>query len=260
MTKLDEYVTTSKYYDASYTAKTNLVDLPFYIPLAENDGGPILEIGCGTGRVLLPIARKGIRITGVDQSESMLSVLRSKLKDEEPSVQANVRLEVGDMRKLDLAETYSLAIIPFRPFQHMHTLDDQLAALTSIKKHLRKDGRLVLDVFYPKFEKLTASIGKEILELSWKTEDGHTVERYFRKNSLDMTGQRFSGAMIYRTYRDGELIAEEDNELSMSFFTYPQMQTLFKLARFEVINVFGTFDRKPLQDDSPEMIFELKPE
>ena len=73
---VDSYSVTAKYYDGAYAAKQDLVDLPFYLDLAEQTVGPILEIACGTGRVLLPIARKGIEIHGVDNSRPMLKILR----------------------------------------------------------------------------------------------------------------------------------------------------------------------------------------
>jgi ubiquinone/menaquinone biosynthesis C-methylase UbiE len=82
----DTYEVMAKYYDGAYAAKKDLVDVPFYVELAKGMGGPVLEIACGTGRVLLPIAREGIEIHGVDNSPAMLRILRAHLKEEPPKV------------------------------------------------------------------------------------------------------------------------------------------------------------------------------
>ena len=129
------------YYDAAYAEK-DLVDRNFYLDLARKFGGPVLEMGCGTGRITLPVAREGIAVTGVDSSPSMLEVLRRKLDDEQESVKRAVQTIDGDFRTLELAGKFPLVMIPFRPMQHMYTTEDQLAALTSARRHLTEQGVL----------------------------------------------------------------------------------------------------------------------
>jgi SAM-dependent methyltransferase len=133
---VDSYSVTAKYYDGAYAAKQDLVDLPFYLELAEQTVGPILEVACGTGRVLLPIARKGIKIHGVDNSRPMLEILQNHLAREVTEVRERVTLHEGDMRDFRLGAQFPLVIIPFRPMQHMHTVEDQVCALTSAASHL----------------------------------------------------------------------------------------------------------------------------
>src|SRR5579863_3269467 len=124
---IDSYCVTAKYYDGAYAKKQDLVDLPFYLELAEQYGGPILEIACGTGRVLLPIARKRIEIHGVDNSRPMLNTLENGLAREDREVREKVTLHEGDMRDFRLGAEFPLVIIPFRPMQHMHTVEDQVS-------------------------------------------------------------------------------------------------------------------------------------
>jgi ubiquinone/menaquinone biosynthesis C-methylase UbiE len=112
---IDSYSVTAKHYDSAYAAKQDLVDLPFYLDLAEKTGGPILEVACGTGRVLLPIARKGIEIHGVDNSRPMLNILEKHLAREPQEVRQKVKIHEGDMRDFRLGSGYPLVIIPFRP-------------------------------------------------------------------------------------------------------------------------------------------------
>src|SRR5258708_12204561 len=84
MAAVDTYHVIAKYYDGAYAAKQDLVDLPFYLDLAEQSGGPVLEVACGTGRVLIPIARKGVEICGVDNSQPMLQALTENLARASP--------------------------------------------------------------------------------------------------------------------------------------------------------------------------------
>src|SRR5215471_11119498 len=90
----------AKYYDDAYATKADLVDRGFYVDLARQIGGPVLELACGTGRILLPIAREGIAIHGVDASPAMLRVLRQNLQREPKDVRELVSVFEGDIRTL----------------------------------------------------------------------------------------------------------------------------------------------------------------
>lgn len=257
---VDSYSVTAKYYEGAYAAKQDLVDLPFYLELAQRTVGPILEIACGTGRVLLPIARKGIEIHGVDNSQPMLKILRDGLAGEPHDVRLRVTLHEGDMRDFRLDAQYPLVIIPFRPMQHMLTVQDQLSALTTAASHLSDTGILAFDVFYPKFEMLTARIGEEVPEMEWTPSSDPTtvVRRYFRKESVDKINQIFSFTFIYRTFRAGEMVLEETEAFQLSYFTYPHLRALFLLAGLEPVAEYGSFAKAPLDNDAEQMIFLLR--
>jgi SAM-dependent methyltransferase len=259
----DSYDVSAKHYDDAYRTmaeKQALVDAPFYVDLAKRSGGPVLEIGCGTGRVLLAIAREGIAIEGVDNSAAMLGVLNRHLAAEPANVRDRVKLHEGDMRDLDLGRNFPLVIIPFRPLQHMYTHEDQLAALRTAAAHLSDGGRLAFDVFYPKFEVIPGGIGEEILELEWHLDGdpSKTVRRYFRKESYDKIAQTFNATFLFRLYYGESLVSEETEPLKMSYYTYPQMLGLFAMAGLEIMEQHGSFKKTPLDNSATEMIFVLK--
>ena len=122
-------------------------DVDFYVQAAAASGGPVLELGCGTGRILIPTARAGIEIVGLDAAAGMLDACRQRLQSEQPAVRERVRLHQGDMRHFDFGSRFRLVTIPFRPFQHLVTVEDQLACLGAIRHHLVPGGRLVFDCF-----------------------------------------------------------------------------------------------------------------
>src|SRR6185369_5757177 len=199
----DSYHVSAKYYEAAYAAKPGLIDIPYYLEVAQQIGGPVLEIACGTGRVLLSLARAGIEVCGVDNSVHMLHVLRENLSREPREVQERVSINAGDMRNFQLQRKFPLIVIPFRPMQHMHTVQDQVDALKTAAFHLNENGKLVFDVFFPKFEYLAEGIGKEIFELEWEhpSDPAKIMRRYFRKEAHDKINQNFRATFIYRTYR-----------------------------------------------------------
>jgi SAM-dependent methyltransferase len=257
---IDSYRVTAKYYDGAYAAKQDLVDLPFYLDLAKQSPGPMLEVACGTGRVLLPIARKGIAIHGVDNSRPMLKILENSLAREADEVRHRVTLHEGDMRDFRLGARFPLVIIPFRPMQHMHTVEDQVSALTSAAAHLSEAGILAFDVFYPKFDLITAKMGEEVLEFEWSpgADSTEAVRRYFRKESVDKINQIFYFTFIYRTLRAGELILEETEAFKLSYFTHPHLRALFLLAGLEPVAEYGSFAKTPLDNSAEQMIFLLR--
>ena len=259
-TGVQSYAVSARYYDQAYAAKKDLADLPFYLELAKRIGGPVLELACGTGRVLLAIAREGIAIHGIDNSEPMLGVLRAKLASEAKDVAEMVSIFEGDMRSFRSNQEFPLVIIPFRPMQHMYTVEDQRAALETAAFHLEDDGVLAFDVFYPRFDLIDSGIGQEMLELEWTdpADSSKRVRRYFRKESVDKINQNFSATFIFRTWQGGKLIAEETEPLKMSYYTYPQLRALFLLAGLEIVEEYGSFAKTPLDNDAQEMIFVLK--
>lgn len=256
----DTYQTIAKHYDAAYAEKQDLVDLPFYLDLAAQSSGPILEIACGTGRVTVPIARKGIEICGVDNSLPMLKVLHENLAREPEPVRRRVTVHEGDMRTVRLSRKFPLVIIPFRPMQHMFTVEDQVAALKTAAAHLTNDGIFTFDVFYPKLDLIWARIGEEVQEMEWTIDSDPTkvVRRFFRKDSVDKINQIFNFTFIFRTYQSGDLVLEETEAFKLCYYTYPHLRALFLLAGLESVAEYGSFAKTPLDNTAEQMIFILR--
>jgi SAM-dependent methyltransferase len=254
------YSISAKYYDDAYAVKPDLVDLPFYVELARQIGGPILEMGCGTGRVLLPIAREGIEIHGLDSSPAMLKIFRERIQNELEEGRNRITLHEGDMRQFRGQQRYRLVTIPFRAMQHMYTLEDQVAALKTAAFHLDKNGILAFDVFFPKFQLMDVGIGEEMLELEWpvKAHPGRIIRRYFKKDSVDKINQVFNFTFIFRTYDNEALVNEETEAFKLSYYAYPQLKALFELAGLQSVEEYGSFSKEPLNNDAKEMIFLLR--
>jgi SAM-dependent methyltransferase len=194
----EEYACTAEFYDhvVPYRERS---DVAFFVEAAKETQGPVLEVGCGTGRVLIPTARAGIDIVGLDLSNHMLAVCRERLLDEPEEVQSRVRLVQADMRSFALPQSFRLVTLPFRPFQHLETVADQLSCLACIHHHLDKGGRLVLDLFNPSLAYLTSdTLGQEIgEEPEFSMPDGRRVIRRAKIVARDYFNQVNQVELIY---------------------------------------------------------------
>lgn len=233
-------------------------DADFYVEAAVASGGPVLELGSGTGRVLIPTARAGVEVVGVDLSPAMLEVCRTRLLAEAPEVRARVRLIRDDIRTFELGERYRLITLPFRPFQHLTTVDDQLACLASVRRHLAEDGRLVFDLFNPSLEALVRDdLGREAgEEPEVVSPDGRRLIRRHRILARDFVNQITHVELIYLlTHPDGRQ-ERLVHAFAMRYLFRFETEHLLARAGFEVDSLYGGFDKSAFGSSWPgEMIF-----
>ncbi len=254
----DDYRIDAIYYDGAYDSVETLVDIPFYVEAAKRTGGPVLELGCGTGRISREIARAGIDIVGIDASASMLEIFRQHLRGEDAALAGRIQLKEGDLRTVDLERTFPLIILPFRVLQHMYTLEDQKRAFATIARHMEAGSTALFDVFLPRFERVYSGIGEVDDQTEWTTGDGKRIVRIFIKDSIDKIEQSFAGRFIYRTYTGEELEKEETTTLKMVCHTPPQLRLLCERADLEVVETFGSFARTPLDNEASNIIFGVR--
>lgn len=249
----DVYAQIAEFYDHVVPYRDR-PDVMFYVDAAKESGGPVLEVGCGTGRILIPTAREEIDIVGLDISASMLRACRKRLEQEPDEVQARVEIVQADMRRFDLPQTFKLITFPFRPFQHLTTVEDQCACLECAYRHLDDEGKLILDLFNPALHILAndENLGQECgEEPEFSMPDGRRVVRWHRFVSRDLFNQVQHVELIhYVTHPDGR-----QERLVMAF----DMRYLFRfeaehlLARcgFQVEQVYADYEKNPYGSKYP---------
>jgi len=250
-----EYV--AEYYDAAYNRR-NDKDVGFYVNYAKESGGRTLELGCGTGRVLIPTAAAGNEITGLDLSAYMLQVCRKKLEAQPEDVRSRARLIRGDMTDFNIGEKYALATIPFRPFQHLITVKEQKACLERIHKHLTPKGCVVLDVYNPnplrlmpnpKFMEENEDLPETALP------DGRKLRRTSRMAGYHRDQQYNDVELIYYVTHPGGRTERLVQSFPMRYYYRYELEHLLELGGFRVVDLFGDFDKSAFGSESPEMIF-----
>jgi len=231
-------------------------DVDFYVEEAQASDGNVLELGSGTGRILIPVARLGKEITGVEASPRMLAQCRTRLDQEPPEVRQNATLVRADMRDFDLDTRFSLVMIPFRPLQHLIAVSDQIATLQAIHRRLGPRGRLIFDVFNPKIQRLIEDRTAEQEDTAEVAlPDNRSFRRTGRVAAVHIDDQYSEVELIYYVRgADGSTQRLVHGFLMRWYWRY-ELEHLLARCNFRVKAVFGDFNRSPLTDESPEMIF-----
>lgn len=242
-----------EYYDPTYAAlRGNIGDIGFYRALAVRCGAPVLELGCGTGRVLLPIASDGLACTGIDRSEPMLAALRRKAA---AAGIPGVRAVCAPMQSFDLpGDRFALVFAAFRGFQHLLTVEDQLACLERVRRHLATGAAFAFDVFAPRFERLDVLEEPEMEDARFRDAAGAEVVRYasIRRDparQLIHVDFRFAPA-------GGTPAATPAARFSTTlryFFRY-ELEHLLARAGFDRVELYGGFDGRPWDSVSGETV------
>jgi SAM-dependent methyltransferase len=217
-------------YDA--WCRSVLEDIPFYVDLAVQSDGPVLELGVGSGRVAVPTALAGIPVVGVDTSPAMLELARRRA---EPHA-VNLRLIEADMRSLPELGRFGLVTIPFRALLHLSSDAERRAVLSAARERLRPEGLLAFDVFHPDAEDIAETHGR------WLEREPGIWERA----TWDAATRRLELA-----------VRTDDSEASMDLWWLDpaDWHRLLREAGFEEIHAYGWFDRSPLGPGASDSVW-----
>ena len=240
-------------YDWAFAWKQD--DILFYVEEAERSGGPVLELGSGTGRVAIPIARSGVEVVGLESSSGMLQEAAAK-----SGGLGNLTWTQGDMREFSLGREFSLVIIPFRGFLSLLNVEEQRDCLRRIKSHLAPGGRLAFDIFVPDLDMLTddGSTPFHFLDVP-HPETGRRLV-IWHQNRFDNHNQINNARTILEEVDlDGEVVRRFYREFQIRYLHRFEAQHLLELAGFRVEELYGDFERSPFDESSADMVWVASP-
>ena len=202
-------------------------DVAYYVELAREADGPIVELAVGSGRVAIEVVKAtGKPVLGIDSSPAMLEIARER------AAGLPLELRLGDMRDFKLEEAAALIYIPFRSLLHLHGWSDKRRTFECVARALRRGGRFAFNSF--------AFNHRIAAELDGKTQDQngivHTLQYAPADNRVDIV--RNDGATI-----------------SLWWATRSEWEGLVDVAGLQLEAQYGWFDKRPLADDSPELVF-----
>ncbi len=241
----------ARFYDDDYRHYED--DIDAITMFAADCGGPTLELGCGTGRVLLPVASLGHGVTGVDISPALLTRAREKLRRQR--LELNAQLVEADLRSLDLAhKEFAFAFCTSNTLMHFPTATEQIAVLRNAAKHLRPGGRLLIDLFNPDLPRLLAVEGVMELADRWQdTQSGAEVLKWSVRR-LDIAEQLQETTFIYEEiFTDGHT-QRTVCPFTLRFLWRSEAELMLQAAGFIVEDVWGDFEGAPYGSDSEHLI------
>lgn len=249
LTNFDRF---APFYDNDYRNYSD--DIQLVVDLAQDAGESALEMGCGTGRVLIPLAATGCRVTGVDNSPALLALARRKA--EQAGVTARLQLFEDDLRSFALPEKgFDFAFCVSNTLMHLNTQADQLAALRIAHRHLRPGGRLLIDLFNPDIPHLTAISGVQELADRWEDEErGATVLKWVVRQ-VDVAQQLQETTFIYESIFSDGRVEKAVLPFTLRFLWPSEGELLLEKAGFRVEEIWGDCDGNEYDNDSEHLIF-----
>lgn len=250
--KLVEYKVGELVYDALMYDGLNtfLTDLNFYKKWMPKDkNSQILELCCGSGRLTIPLAKEGLKITGIDNSKSMLAYAESKAKSDN----LNISFIEADIRTFDTPNTYDLIFIPFNSIHHLYKNEDFFDTLKVVNKHLKDDGTFIFDCYNPNIKYIVEAEKVKSEIANYSTIDGRNVK-------IEQTMKYESGSQVNRIewhYFINESFHSIQN-LDMRMYFPQELDTYLQWAGFELIHKFGNFEEKKFESDSEKQILVCK--
>ena len=240
-----EYDPLSDLYDLEYDHD---YDLPFWLALAEREGGPVVEWGAGTGRLAVALAEAGHEVTAVELSKGMVEVGREK--------GTTVEWARGDMRDASLGRRYGLAICAFNSLLCLLSVDDAVTFLRNAHRHLAPGGLLGIEVSAFSPEELSDPPGGPVLRHDFTRElfDGGSLDR-FSISRYDPASQLLRMRLFYETYgASGLLESKRAHGLTIRVVGRGELELMLGISGFEVEAAYGGFEGEPFDEGSDHLI------
>jgi len=229
-------------------------DLSFYERYARRAGRLVLELGCGTGRVTIPLAAAGFQVTGVDISPSMLGILREKLDKLDSDTTQRIHPVRASMADFALDERFDLVIIPFRAFQALSDFTDAQRCLSAVRRHLSPGGTFIVDVFKPHVKSVREWMGEHVDWVRNIPETGDTITRTRIGERVDLKGQVLYSQIVYYMRDSSGAMRKLSDNLALRYYYLHQMQVLLSAAGFFIEEEYGYYDGRSIEH-GPDEIF-----
>ncbi len=233
------------FYDLDNRDKTD--DLDFFRQMAKRNGGPILELAVGSGRIAIPLARDGHRVVGIDRSAAQLERAREK------ATAAGLALELalGDMRDFTLLEPFGLILIAYNSFLYLEP-DERFACLARVREHLARDGVFVLDVFQPDPELIAGAQGALIH--AWTRQDPQTGHTVMKSQSSVADGDGVVSQHVYDELDGAGNVRRYVRSFRLHYLYRRELELLLPAAGFSLDGQYGSYDLDPVTPSSPQLL------
>lgn len=245
-TEEDSIYFDGKHYDA-WTERD--VDIPFYKEQVKKYGDPVLELGCGTGRITIPIADEGHGITGLDISKKQLEIGKKKAEEN----RSHIDWIEGDMRNFYLDKNFKLIFIPFNTIHHILTVEDMEKVLKNVRNHLKPDGRFIVEFFNPDLNILNRDPTEEHDVIEYEYPEGNGEVKITESTDYEKARQLMHLTWYYH-------LEEQKKERGWTVRVWfpKEVDAIMKYNGFKIEHKFGDFDESPMTNNSAQQILVCK--
>ncbi|MGB4338710.1 MAG: class I SAM-dependent methyltransferase [Bacillota bacterium] len=242
----------AEYYDVLHG--TYDADIPFYLDLARKHGGPILELGSGSGRLLVPLAEAGHEVTGLDASEDMLKRCANRLLTQPQWVRDRVRLEHGDMLAFSLPRRFSLVLAACNTILHCVSTDQLLALFERARAHMAPDGLFVVDFNIPNVKKMLESDGVEEVFRVTHPEAGTELVCTYRAE-YDFIRQLETIYMHLQEFDRDRLLRAATNTTQRAFYFPREVALALRSSGFRTVRTWTGYRHGRLVESTRDIVY-----
>jgi ubiquinone/menaquinone biosynthesis C-methylase UbiE len=253
---MDPRKNTARFYDA---VNHPINDVPFYLERIKSlKAKNVLELGCGTGRMLVPLAKSCVKIIGIDYSHEMVETCKEKVAN---AGLTNTQTFQGDITNLNLGGTFDLVVAPYRVLQALETDEEVHGFFETVSKHLKTSGRGIVNVFKPKksAKEMRTSWYQpgEIIDQEINLKDGSHLIYSFRQHKMDKEKLVIYPDIIYRRYVNDALIEEMIHPIKMRCYYPEEFKQLIENMGFTITGSWGGYNNEEY-GLGPELVIEFK--
>ena len=244
-------------YDWLY--QDELDDIPMYIKLSEGYN-TVLECGIGSGRIAIPMAKAGRRVYGIDNSQSMLDMLDEKLSRSSREIREAIIPCNANMTNFDLNLKFSFIYVPFSTFNYLLSIDEQKACLRAVRNHLEPGGTLVLELLSYSYNSnwLLNDLAMKLAKVGPNNKTGGKIELW-KLSSFDSANQIVTEDRHFRFFDANGLFEKEEVNLWINRFMFlGEIQLLFEICKFQIVNIYGDFSFGDYKHDSQICVVEAR--
>jgi ubiquinone/menaquinone biosynthesis C-methylase UbiE len=247
---MSSYDLFAQFYDMEH--KDFCRDIELYRNYAVRCGGPVLELGCGSGRVSLALAKAGFNVMGVDNSATMLALARARITD--AGLGERIQLQQADVRALKFEARFALVLFPLNGFLHLTTVEDQLSALAGAHRALLPGGLLIVDLPNPHTTFTPSIDGQFILRSHFASPESRPISSYASAQT-DLASQMQRLTLFYDEVSSDGTVRRTTVTTALRFVYRYEMDGLLRRVGFEVDGVYGSYDLESYESDSEIMLF-----
>jgi SAM-dependent methyltransferase len=242
----------AEFYDILHA---DISDVKALIRIAQKGGPHVLELGSGTGRILLPMAKAGMNVTGIEISQDMIDIANQKLDQEQLAIKERCKIVKGDVLDFNLDATFDLILASCNFVNHFTDYKSLKKMFAQVRNHLKDDGVFLVDCSLPDLPAMVAANHKqEIFEFDNSEKGTKIIDRF--TPSYDFVNQLEHDYIVLEEYKEGQLLRREECKETLSFYFPREMIFLLESEGFTVFHQQGSLHKDiSIDQDSEEMVF-----